>query len=111
MPAKTHQMVLKVHFSEPVSAGEARLQVHEAFGSAMHFTSNGCPAPTFRISAKPKPVPRPNRGSQNTAMLDDLQRVLNLISEAEGAHDYAIECLEDAESYLRRMIRRLENGS
>jgi hypothetical protein len=44
-------------------------------------------------------------------MLDDLQRVLNLISEAEGAHDYAIECLEDAESYLRRMIRRLENDS
>lgn len=111
MPAKTHQMVLKVHFSEPVSAGEARLQVHEAFGSAMHFTSNGCPAPTFRISAKPKPVPRPKYGSQNTAMLDDLDRLLVLLKEIEGAHDYDIECVEDAESHVRRMIRRLENGS
>ena len=48
MPAKTHQMVLKVHFAKPVSAADARLQVDEAFGGAVHFTSNGCPAPTFR---------------------------------------------------------------
>lgn len=86
------------------------MQVHEAFGSAVNCTSNGCPAPTFRISAKPKPVPGQNRDARMTAMLEDLDRVLNLISEVEGAHDYAIECLEDAESYLRSMIRRLENG-
>lgn len=111
MPATTHRMMLQVRFSKPVSAGEARSQVHDTFGSAVHFTSNGCPAPTFRISAKPKPVPGKNRDQRTTAMLDDLDRLLVLLKEIEGAHDSDIECVEDAESHVRRMIRRLEDGS
>ncbi len=77
----------------------------------MHFTSNGCPAPTFRFSAKPKPVRGPSRSSGNTAMLKDLNRLLSLLGEIEEDHDYAIECVEDAESHVRGMIRRLENVS
>ena len=69
------------------------------------------PGPDLPLLREAEAGPKPKYGSQTVAMLDDLDRLLVLLKEIEGAHDYDVECVEDAESHVRRMIRRLENDS